>query len=99
MPWNLPFDEKAQTLWLLAFLSTRLPPVSRPTVLRVHRLRGPTGTIVAFRLHLGGTWGKFACVHRNPQGLSHEEEIFISDLISLNLFARDQGGYAKENRP
>ena len=32
------------------------------------------------------------------EGLSHEEEIFISDLISLNVFARDQGGYRKENR-
>jgi len=47
------FDEKAPTLWLLSFISTQLPPVSRPTVLRVRRWRGPTGTIVAFRLNLG----------------------------------------------
>ncbi len=39
----------------LSCLSTQLPPVSRPTVLRVRRLMGPTGTIVAFRLHLDGT--------------------------------------------
>ena len=52
-----------------------------------------------FQIASGRNRGKFACVHRNPQGLSHEEEIFISDLISLNLFARDQGGYAQENRP
>jgi hypothetical protein len=52
-----------------------------------------------FQIEAGRNRGKFACVHRNPQGLSHEEEIFISDLISLNIFARNQGGYAKENRP
>ena len=51
------FDEKAQTLWLLYFISTQLPPVSRPTVLRVRRLMGPTGTIVAFRLHRDVTEG------------------------------------------
>jgi hypothetical protein len=46
----------------------------------------------------GRNRGKFGCIHRNPQGLSHEEEIFISDLISLKVFARDQGGYRQENR-
>src|SRR5437879_6250971 len=50
-------EEKAQTLWLLSFISTPRPPVSRPTVLRVRRLRGPTGTIVAFRLSRDGTEG------------------------------------------
>ena len=47
----------------------------------------------------GRNRGKFGCIHRHPQGLSHEEDIFISDLISLKVFARNQGGYAKENRP
>ena len=47
----------------------------------------------------GRNRGKCGCIHRNPQGLSHEEEIFISDLIGLHLFARGQGGYAQENRP
>jgi hypothetical protein len=51
-----------------------------------------------FQIASGRNRGKCACVHRNPEGLSHEEEIFISDLISLNVFARDQGGYRKENR-
>jgi hypothetical protein len=49
------FDEKAQTLWLLSFISIQPPPVSRPTVLHVRPLRDPTGTIVAFRLHRDGT--------------------------------------------
>lgn len=31
-------------------------------------------------------------------GDSYEEDIFISDLISLKVFARDQGGYRPENR-
>ena len=52
-----------------------------------------------FQIASGRNTGKCACVHRNPEGLSHEEEIFISDLISLNIFARGQGGYAQENRP
>ena len=52
-----------------------------------------------FRIASGRNRGKCACVHRNPAGLSHEAEIFISDLISLNIFARGQGGYAQENRP
>ena len=43
----------------------------------------------------GRNRGKFGCIHRNPQGLSHEDEIFISDLINANIFARDQGGYAQ----
>ena len=51
-----------------------------------------------FQIESGRNRGKFACVHRHPAGLSHEEEIFISDLIGLKVFARDQGGYAKENR-
>ena len=51
-----------------------------------------------FQIASGRNRGKFGCVHRNPEGLSHEEEIFISDLISLKVFARDQGGYRKENR-
>ena len=51
-----------------------------------------------FQIASGRNRGKFGCVHRNPEGLSHEEEIFISDLISLQVFARDQGGYRKENR-
>ena len=46
----------------------------------------------------GRNRGKCGCLHRNPQGLSHEEEIFISDLIGLHLFARGQGGYAQVNR-
>jgi hypothetical protein len=52
-----------------------------------------------FQIASGRNRGKFAWVHRNPQGRSHEEEICISDLISLHIFARGQGGYAKENRP
>jgi len=51
-----------------------------------------------FQIESGRNRGKFGCVHRNPEGLSHEEEIFISDLISMNIFARDQGGYRQENR-
>ena len=51
-----------------------------------------------FRIESGRNRGKCGCVHRHPDGLSYEEDIFISDLISLNIFARDQGGYAKENR-
>jgi len=42
---------------------------------------------------------KFGCIHRNPQGLCHEEESFISDVISQRIFARGQGGYAQEKRP
>jgi hypothetical protein len=51
-----------------------------------------------FQIDSGRNTGKCACVHRHPAGLSHEEEIFISDLISLKVFARDQGGYRQENR-
>ena len=51
-----------------------------------------------FRMESGRNRGKDGCIHRNPDGLSYEEDIFVSDLISLNIFARDQGGYAKENR-
>jgi hypothetical protein len=51
------------------------------------------------QIESGRNRGKFGCIHRNPHGLSHEEEIFISDLINLNIFARGQGGYSKENRP
>ena len=51
-----------------------------------------------FQIASGRNRGKFGCVHRNPEGLSYEEDIFISDLISLKVFARDQGGYRKENR-
>ena len=51
-----------------------------------------------FRIESGRNRGKCGCVHRPPDGLSHEDDIFISDLISLNVFARNQGGYAKENR-
>ena len=51
-----------------------------------------------FEIASGRNTGKCACVHRHPAGLSHEEEIFISDLISLNVLARDQGGYRKVNR-
>lgn len=47
----------------------------------------------------GRNRGKFGCIHRNPQGLSHDEEIFISDLIQLHVFAHDQGGYRQEHRP
>src|SRR5215831_10115154 len=46
---TLLFAQKAPTVWRLSFISTRLPPVSRPTVLHVRRLMGPTGTIVASR--------------------------------------------------
>jgi len=52
-----------------------------------------------FRIESGRNRGKYGCVHRHPDGLSYEEDIFISDLISHNIFARDQGGFAKENRP
>jgi hypothetical protein len=51
-----------------------------------------------FRIESGRNRGKYGCIHRNPNGLSYEEDIFVSDLISLNVFARGQGGYAKENR-
>jgi len=51
-----------------------------------------------FQIASGRNRGKCGCVHRTPDGLSHEEEIFISDLMSQNIFARDQGGYRKENR-
>jgi hypothetical protein len=47
----------------------------------------------------GRNTGKFGCIHRNPTGLSHEEELCISDLIRLHIFAPDQGGYAKVHRP
>jgi hypothetical protein len=47
----------------------------------------------------GRNRGQCGCIHRDPQGLSHEEEIFVSDLMSLKLFARGHGGYWKENRP
>ena len=47
----------------------------------------------------GRNAGKFGCIHRDPKGLSHEEDIFISDVISLSPFAAGQGGYGKENRP
>jgi hypothetical protein len=36
-----------------------------------------------FEIVSGRNRGKGACVHSHPAGLSHEEEIFISDLISL----------------
>ena len=51
-----------------------------------------------FQIESGRNREKCGCVHRHPEGLSYEEDIFISDLMSLNLFARGQGGYAKENR-
>jgi hypothetical protein len=51
-----------------------------------------------FRMESGRNRGKYGCIHRNPEGLSYEEDIFVSDLMSLNIFARGQGGYAKENR-
>jgi hypothetical protein len=51
------------------------------------------------RIESGRNRGKFGCIHRDPHGLSHEEEICISDLINLNIFAHGQGGYRKENRP
>jgi hypothetical protein len=47
----------------------------------------------------GRNRGKFGCIHRNPEGLSRAEEIFISDLIQLNIFTAGQGGYRKEYRP
>jgi hypothetical protein len=47
----------------------------------------------------GRNRGKFGCIHRTPQGLRHEDEIFISDLMNLQIFAPGQGGYRKENRP
>jgi len=47
----------------------------------------------------GRNRGQCGCIHRDPQGLSHAEEIFVSDLISLNIFARDHSGYRQENRP
>jgi hypothetical protein len=52
-----------------------------------------------FQIESGRNRGTFGCVHRNPDGLSYEEDIFISDLINLQVFARGQGGYSKENRP
>jgi hypothetical protein len=51
-----------------------------------------------FQIISGRNRGKCGCIHRDPEGLSYEEEIFISDLISLNIFARDQGGYRQVNR-
>ena len=36
-----------------------------------------------FQIASGRNRGKCACVHRNPEGLSHEEEIFISDLTQM----------------
>ena len=51
-----------------------------------------------FQIVSGRNRGQFGCIHRDPSGLSHEEEIFISDLISQNIFARDQGGYRRKNR-
>ena len=52
-----------------------------------------------FQIVSGRNRGQFGCIHRNPDDLSHEEEIFVSDLISQNIFARDQGGYRQKNRP
>ena len=52
-----------------------------------------------FQIVSGRNRGQFGCIHRDPDGLSHEEEIFISDLISQKIFARDQGGYRQKNRP
>jgi hypothetical protein len=51
------------------------------------------------RIESGRNRGKYGCIHRHPDGVSYEEDIFVSDLMNLNVFARDQGGYAKENRP
>jgi hypothetical protein len=50
------------------------------------------------QIESGRNRGKFGCIHRNPHGLSHEEEIFISDLINLKIFAQGQGGYDRTNR-
>jgi hypothetical protein len=50
------------------------------------------------QIESGRNRGKCGCIHRHPAGLSHEEEIFISDLIHVHVFARDQRGYRKENR-
>jgi len=52
-----------------------------------------------FQIVSGRNRGQFGCIHRTPDGLRHEEEIFISDLISQNILARDQGGYRQKNRP
>jgi len=50
-----------------------------------------------FQIASGRNRGKYACIHRHPEGLSHEDEIFLSDLISQHIFARGQGGYAQAN--
>ena len=52
-----------------------------------------------FQIVSGRNRGQFGCIHRDPDGLSRGEEIFISDLISQEIFARDQGGYRQNNWP
>ena len=47
----------------------------------------------------GWNRGKYECIHRHHQGLSHEDESVISDLMHVNICARDQGEYAQEPRP
>ena len=57
----------------------------------------PDWTIYCIRIESGRNRGKFGCIHRDPHGLRHAEEIFISDLINLNVLCSGQGGYTKEN--
>jgi len=52
-----------------------------------------------FQIVSGRNRGQFGCIHREPDGLNHKEEIFVSDLISQNILARDEGGYRQKNRP
>jgi len=62
-------------------------------------VHGSDGDHSCFQIVSGRNRGQCGCIHRGPDGLSNEEDIFISDLISQNIFARDQGGYSQKNRP
>jgi hypothetical protein len=93
-------EAAAQQLWRSSFISTPLPPASRLPIRRVRRsVDGVTGEHSCMRLASGRHRGQCGCIHRDPQGRSHAEEIFVSDLMRRNIFARGSGGYRKENRP
>jgi hypothetical protein len=53
--WSVRFDEKAQTLWLLSFISIHRPPVRQRTTRRAPRWTEESEIIAVCRLPRDGT--------------------------------------------
>src|SRR5688500_6935683 len=96
--WNQRIDEETQTLWPSYFISHPLPSCETTHHTDCSSVDGSDWDHSCMQIESGRNRGKFGCIHRNPHGLSHEEEIFISDLINLKMFAQGQGGYDRTNR-